>query len=404
MWKSWISGLAIGLFSALVLYLALDKFANSSKLVNFTSSENLAEVLAEDRAVQQQITDLSSKGDDGTSTELEQDIATLKTTLANVSAEVKKACAPAQTAQPTSPDSPQTSTRRASDVAQAPLTFVDPRWQDVQASIYKVQREYFALEQRYSNGTQSPYGGPIDPSTAVARSEIEDLSNRAQSMTRSPWGTTTQPPPNAADTCKVLEAHRSLVNVESSPIVAPLVRVKQRLERQRTDNQSKIAELKQRSDKLQKELALRQERVAEGPKLVVVKYLPLAMAIILAFGGLLFLAARIIPEPVLMQLVQSGQLIQFPTVVILFAVILVLALADGLSKEHTATLLAAIAGYILGSTRTSANGDKASPRGPAPNGETSPQVDPAPPGPPQVDPVQPVQPEAPLGHRNSSFS
>jgi hypothetical protein len=75
--------------------------------------------------------------------------------------------------------------------------------------------------------------------------------------------------------------------------------------------------------------------------------------------------------------------------VILFAVILVLALAEGLAKERTATLLAAIAGYILGNARNgtptrpgaadgATNGVGSAPNNPGASGDDGPAAAQAP--------------------------
>jgi phage shock protein A len=348
MWKPWIFGITTGLLAALLLYLAIDKINRTAERESVTSSENLAEAMAEKKQLEQQLAELTGKSDDGTSAELEQDIVSLKGSLTTLASDVKKACG-APATPPSPPPAPPPPVGKTGGLPGPPTLptvppLLDSRWQEAQSSAYKLQNTYFAIEQRYVAGNQAR---ALDPSTAVARSELEDI----QSRLRPNWNNST-----TAEACSALQEHRALANVDTSTIVAPFSRVKQRIERERLETANKITKLNKRGEELNKQLLSLQSRLGEGPKLIVVKYLPLAMAIILAFGGLLFLAARIIPDPILARLVDSGQLIQFPTVVILFAVILVLALAEGLTKDHTATLLAAIAGYILGSTRSSSNG------------------------------------------------
>lgn len=86
---------------------------------------------------------------------------------------------------------------------------------------------------------------------------------------------------------------------------------------------------------------------------VVVEQLPISMLMILGFGVLLLFGARYIDPKdgecgLASVLIESGQLLQFATVVILFALVMVLSLAGAITDEHTATLLASVGGYLLG--------------------------------------------------------
>lgn len=75
--------------------------------------------------------------------------------------------------------------------------------------------------------------------------------------------------PDNRQVCETLQAHRALLSVETSPIVAPFARVKQRLDSQRQENQNKVKELETRQAVLKTELGDEQQRLAEGPKLIV---------------------------------------------------------------------------------------------------------------------------------------
>lgn len=128
--------------------------------------------------------------------------------------------------------------------------------------------------------------------------------------------------------------------------------------RARTDEAKRELE---RLGKLRGELREKQEAdigaISKSTSRLVVEQLPLAMLLILGFGIALLLAARTLggrsgDSPgggtELAVLISSGQLLQFSTVVILFTLVLVLALAGALEPDHTATLLASVAGYLLG--------------------------------------------------------
>lgn len=347
MWKNWIGGLVFGLFGALFLYLSIDKLQRAATVQNLTSNVDVAKTLAEQRALDAQLLDLTAKVDASSTRELDQDIANIKISLGNLADKVKKSCQPAAPADAasTAPSKAPAPTPKSA-APPAPFPYRDGVWDDVQRSVWQLQREYGTMEQRYLGGLGEASVNN-EPTASLARSQFEDIMDRIQPALRPGYVV----PFDSRELCATLQAHRALLSADSSPVVAPFARVKQRQENQRQDNVNRIKDLESRRAELKNDLAAQQKNLAEGPKLIVVKYLPLAMAIILAFGGLLFVAARLLDESVVTQLVQSGQLIQFPTVVILFAVILVLALAEGITKDHTATLLASIAGYILGSTK-----------------------------------------------------
>ena len=65
------------------------------------------------------------------------------------------------------------------------------------------------------------------------------------------------------------------------------------------------------------------------------------------FAWLIFRGVAIFPEKLQSELVVSGQLIQFPTVMILLVVVVVLGLSNILDDKTLGTLLGGIAGYVL---------------------------------------------------------
>lgn len=75
--------------------------------------------------------------------------------------------------------------------------------------------------------------------------------------------------------------------------------------------------------------------------------LPWLLLIISGIGGAILLGIRFFSQEIQQELVSSGQILQFVTILILLAVILALGLAEKLNGETLGTLLGGLAGYVL---------------------------------------------------------
>lgn len=75
--------------------------------------------------------------------------------------------------------------------------------------------------------------------------------------------------------------------------------------------------------------------------------MPWILLIIFGAGGLLLLSTKLFTAEVQTELVASGQMVQFVTILILFGAILALGLADKLQEQTLAALLGGMAGYVL---------------------------------------------------------
>src|SRR5215469_16721665 len=79
----------------------------------------------------------------------------------------------------------------------------------------------------------------------------------------------------------------------------------------------------------------------------ILKMLPWIVVLLCFFGLLVLLAVRFFTRDIQLELVGSGQVVQFPTVMALLVVVVVLGL-PGILKENTlAALLGGIGGYVL---------------------------------------------------------
>ncbi len=104
---------------------------------------------------------------------------------------------------------------------------------------------------------------------------------------------------------------------------------------------SLLSLLRQRRDAIQGKLA------SLTPQQQVTNQLPVIMLVIGGSSVLTMIIVRLFSEPIQMEWVASGQVIQFVTVMILLSAIMALGLS-GILKENTlGTLLGGLAGYIL---------------------------------------------------------
>ena len=78
-----------------------------------------------------------------------------------------------------------------------------------------------------------------------------------------------------------------------------------------------------------------------------VENLPYIVAIFCGFGLLVIAVIKIFDQPVQMEWVASGQVIQFASVMVLLIIVASLGILHILEKEGIGTLLGAIAGYVL---------------------------------------------------------
>jgi hypothetical protein len=79
----------------------------------------------------------------------------------------------------------------------------------------------------------------------------------------------------------------------------------------------------------------------------VANNIPWLMLIIFGVGGVTLAGVKIFSEDVQRELIASGQIVQFVTILILLGVILALGLAQRLAAETLGTLLGGLAGYVL---------------------------------------------------------
>jgi hypothetical protein len=75
--------------------------------------------------------------------------------------------------------------------------------------------------------------------------------------------------------------------------------------------------------------------------------MPWILVIIFTMGVVMLLGARLFSPAIQSELVCSGQLVQFATILILFGALIALGLADKLQEQTLAALLGGLAGYVL---------------------------------------------------------
>ena len=106
----------------------------------------------------------------------------------------------------------------------------------------------------------------------------------------------------------------------------------------RTAWQERLTALENRQKELQ---------ASEQKKSPISSNLPWIVLTLCFFCCVILFGIRFFSSQVQMELVASGQLIQFPTVMVLLVVIIALALSDILKGDSLAALLGGIAGYVL---------------------------------------------------------
>ena len=79
----------------------------------------------------------------------------------------------------------------------------------------------------------------------------------------------------------------------------------------------------------------------------VAKNIPVLMLIIFGVGAIVLAGLKLFSDDIQLELVSSGQIVQFVTILILLGIILALGLADRLKEEALGTLLGGLAGYVL---------------------------------------------------------
>ena len=116
-----------------------------------------------------------------------------------------------------------------------------------------------------------------------------------------------------------------------------------------------FGDLEGRKSALQDELKTLQERrsdvlaeMSEGAAAArVAKNIPLLMGIIFGVGAIVLAGVKLFSNDIQEEMVVSGQIVQFVTILILLGIVLALGLADRLKEEALGTLLGGLAGYVL---------------------------------------------------------
>ncbi|PSJ40477.1 hypothetical protein C7I55_09065 [Sphingomonas deserti] len=103
-------------------------------------------------------------------------------------------------------------------------------------------------------------------------------------------------------------------------------------------------ELKDLQERRQNVLAEMSEGTAAAR---VAKNIPVLMLIIFGVGAIVLGGLKMFSDEIQLELVSSGQIVQFVTILILLGIILALGLADRLNEEALGTLLGGLAGYVL---------------------------------------------------------
>jgi hypothetical protein len=102
-----------------------------------------------------------------------------------------------------------------------------------------------------------------------------------------------------------------------------------------------------RSDRLKQELESARKQQQEKTATSIAENLWIMVLVLGGIAIVILVIVRLFPERTQLELVQSGQVIQFITVLLLLTVIMALGLS-GVVKENTlGTLLGGLAGYVL---------------------------------------------------------
>lgn len=135
----------------------------------------------------------------------------------------------------------------------------------------------------------------------------------------------------------------------------PLVTAIEAMERGLRDLSSQFGETAASRDDLQRALAELEERKHEIVTQMsnevasarVAAIMPWILVIIFTLGMAMMFGVRLFSPAIQSELVGSGQLVQFVTILILFGALLALGLADKLQEQTLGTLLGGLAGYVL---------------------------------------------------------
>ncbi|MGA6828316.1 hypothetical protein ACO9S2_11955 [Nitrospira sp. NS4] len=96
-----------------------------------------------------------------------------------------------------------------------------------------------------------------------------------------------------------------------------------------------------------RDLLLKSIEDQSAPATKVADQLGLIIGVFCAFGILMFLSVRVFSPDVQVELIASGQVIQFATVMVLLIVVCVLGMSKFLTENTLGTLLGGIGGYVL---------------------------------------------------------
>lgn len=130
------------------------------------------------------------------------------------------------------------------------------------------------------------------------------------------------------------------------------LQVLQRAEKRLQDDQNKAQEMIPRIQRITDSWTTRKTSLEKSiedasPAAKVADQLWPILTVFCVFAVVLFGLTRIFPDPIQTELVASGQIIQFATVMVILIVVCVLGIS-GILKENTlGTLLGAIGGYVL---------------------------------------------------------
>jgi hypothetical protein len=135
----------------------------------------------------------------------------------------------------------------------------------------------------------------------------------------------------------------------------PLVSAIEGMERGLRDLNSQFGETAASRDDLQRALGELEERKHEIVTQMsnevasarVAAIMPWILVIIFTLGMAMMFGVRLFSPAIQSELVGSGQLVQFVTILILFGALLALGLADKLQEQTLGTLLGGLAGYVL---------------------------------------------------------
>ncbi len=146
---------------------------------------------------------------------------------------------------------------------------------------------------------------------------------------------------NYTDTEKVKEMLNQLdsaVNIAVKQLASQILNIKERSPR---------AKILSEAWGKYRDLLLKSIEDQSAPATKVADQLGIIIGVFCAFGIFMFLAVRVFPDSVQIELIASGQVIQFATVMVLLIVVCVLGMSRFLTENTLGTLLGGIGGYVL---------------------------------------------------------